>query len=327
VVSGFIKAPARLSADRRTRSTETVDIQVQSRVSLCRGTPRIDVQTVVENAAEDHRLRVLFPLGRKAEAGSSEGIFSVDDRPVTPRDKRAYADWVEPPSTNPQKTFVSVCAEARGLTVANRGLPENEVFTDEKGNAVIALTLLRSVGWLSRPDLLARSGNGGWTLPTPGAQCKGRHVFEYSIIPHRGSWEQAGVVALAHQFAFPPLAFAAGAASRAVRAGSLAPYSFVSVDRPEVVLSALKKAEERESCILRVWNASGHAVNAAFAFTEGVKAAYRTSLAEKRGEKLAVKKRVLAVELAPWKIVTLELVFAGNRRTGRVAPPDGTENG
>ena len=54
---------------------------IESRITLCPGTPRIDVRTVVGNTAEDHRLRVLFPLGAPARFGSSEGIFSVDDRP------------------------------------------------------------------------------------------------------------------------------------------------------------------------------------------------------------------------------------------------------
>ena len=68
---------------------------------------------------------------------------------------------------------MSVTSGGRGLAVANRGLPEHEVIQDDNGNAVIALTLLRCVGWLSRPDLLARKGNGGWTLPTPARSARG----------------------------------------------------------------------------------------------------------------------------------------------------------
>jgi len=209
VVRGVVRAPARIAPDRQARSTETTDLPIESRISLAPGAPRIDVRTTVTNTAEDHRLRVLFPLDAHVQTASAEGIFSVDDRPVTPRDGSAFADWVEPPSTNPQKSFVSVCAGRRGLAVANRGLPDHEVIQDGNGHAVVALTLLRCVGWLSRPDLLARKGNGGWTLSTPGAQCPGTHVFEYSIIPHAGPWSEAGVLALAHQFAVPALVDAA----------------------------------------------------------------------------------------------------------------------
>ncbi|HUJ75204.1 MAG TPA: glycoside hydrolase family 38 C-terminal domain-containing protein, partial [bacterium] len=264
VVRGALKAPARLAADRQTRSTDLVDLPVESRISLCPGAPRVDVRTTVSNTAEDHRLRVLFPLGAHVDTASAEGIFSVDERPVTPRDASAFSDWVEPPSTNPQKSFVSVCAGPRGLAVANRGLPDHEVIQDGNGHAVIALTLLRCVGWLSRPDLLARKGNGGWTLPTPGAQCPGTHVFEYSIIPHAGPWNEAGVLALAHQFAVPALVFTPGPRAPASRDDGGEP--LVQVDRREISLSALKAAEEGDGCIVRLWNASDRTVDAAVRF-------------------------------------------------------------
>jgi mannosylglycerate hydrolase len=323
VLRGVVKAPARLSPDRRSRSAQLVDIGIESRISLCRGTPRIDIRTTVTNTAEDHRLRVLFPLGAPARVSSAEGIFSVDDRPVSPLEDGAYAGWVEPPSTNPQKSFVSVCAGTRGLAVANRGLPDQGVTPDGKGNAVIALTLLRCVGWLSRPDLLARKGNGGWTLPTPGAQCLGTHVFEYSIIPHAGSWSEAGVLSLAHQFAVPALVLplgdgrgAAGKEARSTGAGGreARASSFVHVDREEIVLSALKKAEEGDGCVLRLWNASGKTVIAALRFFAPIASVHYTDLAEHRGLEVPEKHGVYAVQVPAWKIVTLELNFAGNRR-------------
>jgi len=322
VMRGILQAPARLAADRQSRSGELADIRIESRILLCRGVPRIDVRTTVWNAAEDHRLRVLFPLGAPARFGSAEGIFSVDDRPVTPRDTSAFADWVEPPTTNPQKSFVSVCSGERGLAVANRGLPEHEVILDDRSNAVIALTLLRCVGWLSRPDLLARKGNGGWTLPTPGAQCPGEHLFEYSIIPHAGSWKEAGIVELAHQFAVPPLVLGLGKGGR----GKDGARSFVRSDRKEIVLSALKKAEKSDACILRLWNASGAPVRSSLSFEKPIASMHRTDLAERRQEKVPGRNGVFLVEFPPWKIVTLEVALTGNRRKGRVAPPDGPEN-
>ncbi|HET6451542.1 MAG TPA: glycosyl hydrolase-related protein, partial [Spirochaetia bacterium] len=292
------------------------DLPIESRISLGPGSPRIDIRTTVSNAAEDHRLRVLFPLDALVQAASAEGIFSVDDRPVTPRDGSAFADWVEPPSTNPQKSFVSVCAGRRGLAVANRGLPDHEVIQDGNGHAVVALTLLRCVGWLSRPDLLARKGNGGWTLSTPGAQCPGTHVFEYSIIPHAGPWSEAGVLALAHQFAVPalvfPLAQGGGAAPGLPPAAAGVP--LVQVDREEISLSALKAAEEGDGCIVRMWNASDRTVDAAVRFGVPAASVLRTDLAERGGERLAGKDGVFTVQVAPWKIVTLKVDFSGNRR-------------
>ena len=63
----------------------------------------------------------------------------------------------QPPTTFPQKTFAAFEAEGRGVAVFNRGMQEGEVVQDEKGRQAYALTLLRCVGWLSRPDLVSRA--------------------------------------------------------------------------------------------------------------------------------------------------------------------------
>ena len=93
----------------------------------------------------------------------------------------------------------------RGLLLANRGLPEYEVI-DEREGATIALTLLRCVGWLSSLSLATRPNQAGPHIPTPEAQCPGRHVFHYSLVPHSGGWESAFVQA--HRFARPLRALA-----------------------------------------------------------------------------------------------------------------------
>ncbi|GAG69611.1 unnamed protein product, partial [marine sediment metagenome] len=49
-------------------------------------------------------------------------------------------------------------------------MPEYEIIPD---NNTIALTLVRSVGWLSRGDLEYKKGNAGPSFATPEAQCLG----------------------------------------------------------------------------------------------------------------------------------------------------------
>src|SRR5204863_408878 len=57
----------------------------------------------------------------------------------------------------------------------------------------LALALLRAVGWLSRDDLITRTGHAGPALETPGAQVLGDHRFRYSLFFHAGDWERAAV--------------------------------------------------------------------------------------------------------------------------------------
>ncbi len=306
VIDAIMRIPEGLTADRRSRSTTLVNMKICTSVELSRGIGRIDIRTEVDNKARDHRLRVLFKLGSPCAYSSAEGIFSVDDRPITPADTTAFASWVEPPSTNPQKTFTSIAAAGKGLTIANRGLPEYELYGDENGNAVLALTLLRGVGWLSRPDLLARKGNGGWTIATPGAQCLGTHVFEYSIIPHANSWAESKAPALAHSFAVPPMAFPKS--SLGPKLGNIKK-PLISIDSDSLVLSAFKKSESGDGYIVRFWNESAHDIDAQLEFGLPLTGAWLVNMAEHRLKALDIRNGKCTLSCGAWKVLSLELVF------------------
>ncbi len=132
--------------------------------------------------------------------------------------------------------------------LVNDGLPEIGFQNDQNNHAVISLTLLRSVGWLSRDDLSLRKGAAGPLLPTPGAQEIGEHVFHLAVIPHSGNWE-----------AQLPAAYGFDNPMRAVvtsihpgRLGSST--SFIRCDNPHFLITAIKKSEDGEGIILRGYN-------------------------------------------------------------------------
>jgi alpha-mannosidase len=239
------RLPARLDASRR-RARRTVDCPVRVLVSLSPGVPRIDVRTEFENNAEDHRLRAHFPSGVSTDISHAEQHFGVVTRPLAVPE--ADDTWMEEPvGTHPQKTFVDVNDGQRGLLIANRGLPEYEVL-DTKKRAVIALTLLRCVGWLSRNDFPSRKSHAGPPLETPGAQCPGRHVAEYSIVPHGGGWQNA--YAEAHRFATPMRARWQGDATGLLPASA----SLLNLKGNGLVVTALKRAEDGEGAAVRLYN-------------------------------------------------------------------------
>ena len=241
------KPRPRPAADRR-RSGRTVSCPVRVLASLSPGVPRIDIRTEFENRAEDHRLRAEFPSGVTTDHSCAEQHFGVVERPLAL--PSSDETWMEQPvGTHPQKTFVDVNDGVIGLLIANHGLPEYEVL-ETPVCAVIALTLLRCVGWLSRADLSSRKGPAGPSLATPAAQCPGAHAFEYAIIPHTGGWQQA--YAAAHRFAAPMRA-------RWNRDGTgLLPGrdSLIELDGEGLVVTALKRPEDRDRAgtILRLYN-------------------------------------------------------------------------
>jgi alpha-mannosidase len=252
-VEQILRVPVGLGSDRSGRSQETVEVPIVSQISLYPGVPRLDFRTEVDNRARDHRLRVHFPSPVHTQWSEAEGTFDVVRRPLgVPADT---GDWVEQPvPTHPQKAFVNVSDGAAGLMVINRGLPEYEVLLEADGSATVALTLLRCVGWLSRDDYPCRKGHAGPALETPEAQCLGRHVFEYAVVPHAGNWRV--VYPEAHAFNAPLRAVPTDSHTGPLPLAQ----SLISVQGEGVVLSAVKEAEKGDGWIVRCYNTLGTAV-------------------------------------------------------------------
>ncbi|MCU0484731.1 MAG: glycosyl hydrolase-related protein [Anaerolineales bacterium] len=255
--------PKSLAVERNSRSTEMVEIPVLSRVSLAPGVPRVEIHTLVENHAEDHRLRVHFPAPFQVNHADYDGHFEVVRRSLDVPEKQP--GWVEDPRPEvPQRAFVDVSDGLNGLMIANRGLPEVEVLKTPAG-VEIALTLLRSVGWLSRDDLSTRSGHAGPGFATPEAQMTGAWHFDYAVIPHAAGWQAAY-----------PLTYAFQSSLRGVvdgpHPGDLpSTGAFLACSPPEFVLSAVKEAENGRGWIVRGCNLMDTSVEVSlkplFAFT------------------------------------------------------------
>ncbi|NNL65870.1 MAG: hypothetical protein HKP30_06495, partial [Myxococcales bacterium] len=138
-------------APERDRRTGEARIDVTIALQVAPGVPRVDARVTIENAAEDHRLRLLFPTGSDASRFEAATTFDVARRaPGAVPDE----GWIHPaPATFACQGFV----HAGGLSVVAPGLNEAEVTPD----GTIAFTALRCVGDLSRHDLRTRPGPAG----------------------------------------------------------------------------------------------------------------------------------------------------------------------
>jgi mannosylglycerate hydrolase len=156
--------PSGLDASRKARRPDDVDVVVTTVARVAPGVARLDVEVEVDNQADDHRLRLVFPTGRPVASAWAATTLGVADRPTaTP----AASGWLHPPpATFPHQGWVA----AGGLTVVAPGLPEAEVTPA----GTIAITLVRAVGWLGRFSLRSRPVPAAPEMAAPGAQCRGR---------------------------------------------------------------------------------------------------------------------------------------------------------
>jgi alpha-mannosidase len=245
-----LKVPAQLASDRDSRSKRTVNIPVLSRISLVPGVARIDVQTEINNLAKDHRLRVHFPVPFAVQAADYDGHFEVVRRPIGVLEKGE--NWVEDPRPEvPQRAFTDVSNGKFGLMIANRGLPEVEVIkVDNDAHTEIALTLLRSVGWLSRDDMPVRQGHAGPAFETPGGQVPGKWTYDYAIIPHHGNWREAYLQAYAFETSLRVIETGLHEGEIPVQG------AFISHSPAEFIISAVKETENGKGWIVRGYNIS-----------------------------------------------------------------------
>ncbi|MFA9380928.1 MAG: alpha-mannosidase [Acetanaerobacterium sp.] len=301
-ITGTLMLPATIIGLNKGRTKETVPCTYKTVVTLYKGIKRVDVKTTVDNKAKYHRLRVLFPAGVLSEYSYSSGIFSVDRRPVNPP---LDPNWQELFYTHPQKDFCEVNDGTTGLTIANRGLHEYEVY-NEGGQSIIAVTLLRCVEQISRQYIKTRKAPGGWNEKAPDAQCIGSWDFEYSILPHRKDWQTSETYVGAHEYNVPMKAIQVPAATE----GGLPPScSMVQYENKEFILSAFKKCEDGEDYVLRFFNSTDKHVSGKITFGFDFASVALANLREDVVAKLAVQDKSIQIAAKPFEIITLKITL------------------
>ena len=300
-----LRLPAGVAKDRRRRARRKVDCPVRVRVTLRHGSPLVEVETVVDNRAKDHRLRAVFPAGIAADTIVSDGHFYVNRRPLAQPEGR---DWRQPPvGTHPQQEFSLLEDAHGGLAVLVRGLPEIAPVVLGAGHAGLALTLLRAVGWLSRDDLeTRRRTNAGPTLATPDAQCLGEQRFRYAVLPYAGDFVSAGVKRWSERYRTPPLVVQ-GVEDQHLRGGA----SLLRRTGAATAVTAVKRHERRDTLVVRLYNLTPAPATETLVFGPRVRAAWRTDLLEERLADLPVGSgHQLQLPLGAHEIATLEVEFA-----------------
>ncbi|MEZ4747827.1 MAG: glycoside hydrolase family 38 C-terminal domain-containing protein [Calditrichia bacterium] len=304
-ISGDFLLPAKLSNDRKIRSSEMVQCKLRTEITLLANTRRIECRTEFDNAVEDHRLRVLFPSGSTAKTCFADGHFAVIERPCYFPGMPTAATRSEYYATRHQNTFVSVADEQSGLILANRGLPEYEII-EQNGKATIALTLLRCVGWLSRNDFITRVIQAGPKIATPEAQCPGSHVFEYALIPHQKSWRTNAVFHQAHNFATPIFAQSfSGNFPEEWQSISL-----IHFDHLDICISAMKIADDGNGIIVRIYNPGDTQISATATAFAPIRKVQLTNLNEETGELVSPdNETTFTVNLGKYEIRTYKIEF------------------
>ncbi len=132
----------------------------------------------------------------------------------------------------------------------------------------------------------------------------GYHYMRYSLMPHAGSWQAAGVANKAYAFNCPLLA------TMSEGTGTLtSSYSFVSADCPNVIITVAKEACDNEDIIIRAYEANGMRTKAALTFGFDAAEVTEVNMMETEVvEKFAVEQNKIHTMFQPYEIKTFRVV-------------------
>ena len=272
--------------ERRARQ-RSGRIGVEITVILSHNSRRIDIEVLLDNQADDHRLRVLIPTPFVTDTVLADTQFGTVSRPV--RDP-ALANWREegwkeaPIPVWNMLNYATLQEGRNGLAVFTEGLREFEVLGDRE--KTFAITLLRGVGLLGKEDLLLRPGRpSGIKMAVPDAQLRGRLHGRLSLFSYTGTPVNAGIAQQARAWLTPVQCYnkIPWDAMKLNKAGFMTPdhYSLFTMPPVGCQLSTLKKAEGRNELILRLFNPSdSEPCDATVAFGSAVQSCTETRLDE-----------------------------------------------
>lgn len=282
------------------RSEETKDFAILSYLTLEKGVKSLKVRTVVDNTVENHRLRVAFPTGINAETVDTAGHFVVDKRsahPVKDQDGKFHPEM----RTLPMQMFADVSDEKKGLGIVNNCFTEYEMKDDQ----TLYFTLFRAMG-----NMIVTWWEAVGEFPgKKGSQLLRKMEYEYAIYPHKGNWEEAEIYAEARKLNAPVMAYQVTGG----KAGNLPlEQGFFKVGEKNLQVSALKKCEDSDHLLLRVYNPTSRKISTSVQLSVPgveIKEVYECNLNEERTEmKHTVENNCWNVEVGINEIKTFEIV-------------------
>lgn len=256
---------------RWSLTATTGPVHVRLVVQLFADSPLVRAVLEIDNQATGHRLRARLPTGLQGThllAGSQFGAISRSEPTFS-----SIHPMETPVRTVPAHRFAAAARGQRGLALLVPGFFEAEW---ESGD--LLLTLLRSVGELSRGDLPARPGHAGWPVSTPLAQCLGRSRLAFALAPvSEADLQRGDVLPALWEDAFVPVqSFWLRDATELTTT-----HDSLELEGDGLVLSAVKPAQEGEAMVLRCYNATAETVGGAWRFGEPRTRAFRARADER----------------------------------------------
>lgn len=324
--------------EERAEGKVSVNLPITMTVALRKDSKVIDFNVHVDNKGLSHRLCVLFDSQIVSSFNYADEQFGSIKRPnyyekemklymasaENKTEKKAgvqelanwandQSTWQEPPiSIEPTQSYVSLTDGKQGIAVIPQGVREYEVLD----NHMIRLTLFRTYGFMGKENLIYRPGraSGERIIETPAAQLLKEMDFAFGFTTYASDINEANVDTLAKAYntnieVYTYAEFLNGRlifSQREIEGTKESRYSLFETEN-KLVVSAMKKAEDNDGYIIRLFNGKNHEnISDTIKFNFDVKEAYYTNLREEKTEDIKVENNTINVkELSHCKFVTI----------------------
>lgn len=247
-------------------------------VSLDAGADTVSIANDVDWHETHVLLKAAFPLAASSAKATFEIPYGTIERTTTRKNS-----WEKAQFEVPAMRWADLGDAHQGFSLIN----DSKYGYDALGNT-LRLTLLRSPVW---PDTDAD---------------RGRQRFSYVLYPHAGSWKDALTVRRGYELNTPLMARQVFAHTGEMAAS----HSFVAVDNANVTLSAVKKAEDVNALVFRMYEWAGKSSEVKLHVPAGAEYAVETNMMEKpQGEHLSFAGDTVTVPIKPYEILTLQVVY------------------
>ncbi|MBZ5682129.1 MAG: alpha-mannosidase [Acidobacteriia bacterium] len=251
-------------------------------ITLYAGSPRVDVKIQTEWHEKHILLKVAFPVSAHSDHATYEIPYGSVERPTT-RNTAAEQAQFEVPAYR----WADISDSRHGFSLLN----DCKYGYDAKGN-VLRLSLLRSPEW-----------------PDPHAD-EGHHEFTYSLYPHSGTWREASTIRRGYELNYQLIPMPVDK-----HQGSLSPqHSFLQTNADNVVITALKRAEDDNALVLRFYEWAGRESDVKIQLPPGAASASEANLMEVPAANLSLQNGAVVVHTKPYEIKTLKVMFTAEGR-------------
>ncbi len=244
--------------------------------------PRIDFPTRIEWHEQNTLLKAAFPVTVHSPRATYEVQWGNVEHPTH---WNTSWDWAR--FENCAHKWVDLSEGDYGVSLLN----DCKYGYDVKGHT-LRLTLLKSATW-----------------PDPQAD-QGKHEFSYALLPHLGDWRAGETVRHSYLFNMPATARVISGQLQERRSAALpSSTSFVTTDRPGLVIETVKAAEDGDGIIVRLYDAHNTRGAAALTFARPLLSAEETNLLEEPLGPAEFSGRALRLSVRPYGILTFRVRF------------------